>query len=91
MPDVPSDPAVEARLRDYLTAELTRAETDFHDVKVVRRPGTRTRRAYGLVFVPVVAVMLVAVFVAPRLADPVANAPGRHSDGRRRPATLDRR
>ena len=76
MPDVPSDPAVEARLRDWLTAELRRAEADFPSVEIVRRSRTRTRRTYGLALAPVVAVIVAVILVVPRSPDPAANAPG---------------
>ena len=76
MPDVPSDPAVEARLRDWLTAELTRAEADFPSVEIMRPSRTRTRRTYGLALAPVVAVIVAVILVVPRSPGPVANAPG---------------
>ena len=76
MPDVPSNSAVEARLRDWLTAELGQAETDFPSIEIVRPSRTRTRRTYGLALAPVVAVIVAVILVMPRSPGPVANAPG---------------
>jgi hypothetical protein len=74
MTDLPSGPSVDPRLRDYLVAELNRAERDF---PFVPRPGARPtgRRRPAGIAVAVLAVV-VAVVIGPRLLPATSVGPG---------------
>lgn len=74
MTDLPSGPSVDPRLRDYLAAELDRAERDF---PFVPRPARRSsgRRLPVGVALAVVAVV-VAVVIGPRLLPATLVGPG---------------
>lgn len=73
MAERPPDPAVEARLRDYLASELRQAELDFPRVA---RPGRAVARRGLPIGVAVAAIaVLVAAVLGPRLLGPVLQAP----------------
>jgi hypothetical protein len=73
MTDLPSGPSVDARLRDYLAAELDRAERDF---PLLPRPASRSvgQRLPASIALVVVAVVA-AVVILPRLL-PAPAGPG---------------
>lgn len=70
MADLPSEPAVDARLRDFLAAELRRAELDFpHLARPERRPA---RRGLSIRILAALVAVLAFVVVAPRLVERVS-------------------
>jgi hypothetical protein len=64
MTDLPSNTSVDPRLRDYLDAELERAERDF---PALARPALRPARRRLAVGLAVAVVVVVVVVVGPRL------------------------
>ena len=64
MADLPSEPAVDVRLRDFLAAELRRAELDFPYLPRPERLPARRRLPVGILAAAVA--VLVVVVVAPR-------------------------
>jgi hypothetical protein len=74
MTDLPSGPSVDPRLRDYLVAELDRAERDFPSIprRALRPAGRRLPAGIALAVVAVV----VAVVIGPRLLPAVSVGPG---------------
>lgn len=75
MTDQPSGPSVDPRLREYLVAELNRAERDF---SLLARPAprpSRRRRPVGAAMA-VVAVVVAVVVVGPRLLPATSVGPG---------------
>src|SRR5688572_27930019 len=74
MTDLPSSTSVDPRLRDYLVAELDRAERDFpHLPRPAQRPSDRWLPVG--VALAVVAVV-VAIVVGPRLLPVTSMGPG---------------
>ena len=74
MTDLPSGPSVDPRLRDYLVAELDRAERDFPLLpRPARRPAGR-RLPAGLALA--VLAVVVAIVIGPRLLPAVSVGPG---------------
>jgi len=68
------DSAVEARLRDFLAAELHRAELDYPRIAIVRASGRRSRRP--LVLTTIAVCVIAAVILVRPLAAPPASSTG---------------
>ena len=64
MADLPSEPAIDARLRDYLAAELRQAESDFPHLP--HPAGRRARRRLPAGILVAVVVLVGAIVVVPR-------------------------
>lgn len=73
MTDLPSGPSVDPRLRDYLVAELDRAERDF---PLLPRPARRSAGRRLAAGVALAVVTVVAVVIGPRLLPAVSVGPG---------------
>ncbi|HEY5433744.1 MAG TPA: hypothetical protein VIK13_00800, partial [Candidatus Limnocylindrales bacterium] len=72
MTELPSDPTVEARLRDYLAAELRQAELDYpHHARPER--AARRRLPVGVALAAIA--VLVATVLAPHVLGPVLQGP----------------
>jgi hypothetical protein len=75
MADLPSEPALDPRLRDYLAAELRQAETDFpHLPQPSARPARRPTPLATLL--AAAALLLLVVVAGPRLLGSVPTGPG---------------
>jgi hypothetical protein len=61
MADLPSEPVVDVRLRDFLAAELRQAELDFPNLPRTERPSERRRLPVGVVLAALVVLGFVAV------------------------------
>ena len=79
MTELPTDPTVEARLRDYLAAELRQAELDYPHHARPERAVARRRLPIGIALAAIV--VLVAVVVAPQLLGPVFQGPAANPVG----------
>jgi hypothetical protein len=76
MADRHDDPALEARLREYLAGELRRAEDDYPRPGVVRaRTTVRGRRPLGFALVAVAVLVLAGALVLPRVVGPSVGGP----------------
>ena len=69
MADLPSEPAVDARLRDFLATELRKAELDFPHLTRPQQVRARRRLPIGILAAAVAVLLLVVV--APRFVGPV--------------------
>ncbi len=79
MTELPTDPTVEARLRDYLAAELRQAQLDYPHHARPERAATRRRLPIGVALAAIA--VLVAVVLAPQLLGPVFQGPAANPVG----------
>ena len=73
MTELPPEPTVEARLRDYLAAELRQAELDYPHHARPERAVARRRLPIGVALAAIT--VLVAAVLAPQLLGPVSQGP----------------
>ncbi len=73
MTELPPDPALEARLRDYLAAELRQARLDYPHHARPERAVARRRLPIGVALAAIA--VLAAVVLAPQLLGPVFQGP----------------